>query len=81
MFDLSVIPVGRLVDEFVPEDWATSKEVADLFGVNPKTAYRWNQAGKLNEVRRFYTPGGHRRYYLPDLIQVWNKTQVENNEN
>jgi excisionase family DNA binding protein len=34
-------------------------EVAERFGVDPKTIIRWVKAGKLNPQR---TLGGHRRY-------------------
>ena len=37
----------------------TPREVAELFGVDPKTVTRWAKAGKLNSIR---TLGGHRRY-------------------
>jgi excisionase family DNA binding protein len=37
----------------------TPREVADLFGVDPKTVTRWAKAGKLTSIR---TLGGHRRY-------------------
>lgn len=34
-------------------------EVAELFGVSPKTVSRWSDAGRLASVR---TTGGHRRF-------------------
>ena len=34
------------------------KEVAAMFGVNPKTITRWAKAGKIQAIR---TLGGHRR--------------------
>lgn len=34
-------------------------EVAQIFGVDPQTVFRWAKAGKLPSIR---TPGGHRRY-------------------
>ena len=37
----------------------TPREVAELFGVDPKTVTRWAKAGKLTSIR---TLGGHRRY-------------------
>ena len=37
----------------------TPREVAELFGVDPKTVTRWAKAGKLTAIR---TLGGHRRY-------------------
>lgn len=42
----------------------TPSEVADRFGVDPKTVSRWAKSGKLHTVR---TLGGHRRY---DSAQV-----------
>ena len=41
------------------ETLLTPREVADLFGVDPKTVTRWAKAGKLTSIR---TLGGHRRY-------------------
>lgn len=46
---------GRGFDEAL----LTPKQVAALFGVDPKTVTRWAQAGKIGCV---ITPGGHRRY-------------------
>lgn len=39
-------------------------EVADLFGVTPKTVTRWAEAGKLHPIR---TLGGHRRYHASEI--------------
>jgi len=41
------------------EKLLTPAEVANRFGVSPKTVTRWAQKGKLTSIR---TPGGHRRY-------------------
>ncbi len=41
------------------ETLLTPREVADIFGVDPKTVTRWAKAGKLTSIR---TLGGHRRY-------------------
>jgi excisionase family DNA binding protein len=41
------------------DDLMRPTEVAELFGVDPKTVTRWGRAGKLPSIR---TPGGHRRY-------------------
>ena len=49
-------PVDRIP---VAETLLTPREVADLFGVDPKTVTRWAKAGKLTSIR---TLGGHRRY-------------------
>lgn len=42
-----------------PDRLLTSGEVAELFGVDPKTVARWAAAGKLHARR---TLGGHRRF-------------------
>jgi len=41
------------------EELLTPNEVAELFGVTPRTLVRWEQARKLRAIR---TLGGHRRY-------------------
>lgn len=53
----------------------TPREVAELFGVDPKTVTRWAKAGKLTSIR---TLGGHRRYRkseVDDLRQNYFKAQ------
>lgn len=40
-------------------EWLTTREVADLFGVDRKTVTRWVIAGRISTVR---TPGGHHRF-------------------
>jgi excisionase family DNA binding protein len=42
----------------------TPGEVAQLFGVDPKTVTRWATAGKLTALR---TLGGHRRYRASEV--------------
>ncbi|WP_029288347.1 BldC family transcriptional regulator [Cellulomonas sp. HZM] len=42
----------------------TPAQVADLFGVDPKTVTRWARAGRLSTIR---TLGGHRRYHLAEV--------------
>ena len=42
-------------------------EVAERFGVDPKTVTRWAKAGKIASVR---TPGGHRRYRETDILAL-----------
>ncbi|MGG7104783.1 BldC family transcriptional regulator [Rhodococcus sp. 24CO] len=41
------------------EELLTPKQVAALFGVDPKTVTRWAQEEKIGCV---ITPGGYRRY-------------------
>ncbi|MBT0992954.1 helix-turn-helix domain-containing protein [Cellulomonas sp. DKR-3] len=41
------------------QELLTPHEVANLFGVDPKTVTRWARAGRLTSIR---TLGGHRRY-------------------
>ena len=45
----------------------TPREVADLFGVDPKTVTRWAKAGKLTSIR---TLGGHRRYRESEVREL-----------
>lgn len=47
-----------------PDVLLTPAEVAEMFGVDPKTVTRWAKAGKLGSVR---TLGGHRRYRAPEV--------------
>ena len=42
-------------------------EVAAMFRVDPKTVGRWAQAGRIPCIR---TLGGHRRYYLSDVMAL-----------
>lgn len=42
----------------------TPGEVADVFGVDPKTVARWAKAGRLTVQR---TLGGHRRYLRSEI--------------
>jgi excisionase family DNA binding protein len=47
----------------------TPREVADLFGVDPKTVTRWAKAGKLTSIR---TLGGHRRFRKSEVDDLRN---------
>ena len=47
----------------------TPREVADLFGVDPKTVTRWAKAGKLTSSR---TLGGHRRFRKSEVDDLRN---------
>jgi excisionase family DNA binding protein len=47
------------MSEVSHEALMTPSEVAEYFGVGPKTVTRWDRAGELSAVR---TLGGHRRY-------------------
>lgn len=57
-----------LTEVIDPKDWLLAHEVGELFGVKPKTVTRWGD--KLANVRKFKTPGGHTRYYKPDVLLV-----------
>ena len=48
----------------------TPREVAELFGVDPKTVTRWAKAGKLTSIR---TLGGHRRFRKSEVDDLRNK--------
>ena len=50
----------------------TPREVAELFGVDPKTVTRWAKAGKLTSIR---TLGGHRRYRESEVRELLKTTQ------
>lgn len=45
-------------------------EVAELFGVNPKTVAQWAMSGRLPSIR---TPGGHHRYRRKDVLALLNR--------
>lgn len=49
------------------ETLLTPGEVAELFGVDPKTVSRWADAGKLRAQR---TLGGHRRYRAEEVERL-----------
>ena len=55
---------GRTAHSTQAEMLLAPAEVAQLFGVGPKTVTRWARAGKLNAVR---TLGGHRRYRASEV--------------
>lgn len=52
-------------------------EVADLFGVAPRTVVRWECQGKLAARR---TPGGHRRYLVSEVEELYRRTDVGRGE-
>lgn len=45
----------------------TPAEVAGILHVDPNTVARWSDSGKLRAVR---TPGGHRRYYTVEVLDL-----------
>ena len=44
------------------EPLLTPREVAALYGVDPKSAVRWARQGKFPGGTVFKTPGGHYRF-------------------
>lgn len=48
-------------------EYFTAQEVAQLFGVNPKTVTRWAVRGLIPCVT---TLGGHRRYRRADVLPL-----------
>lgn len=48
----------------------TPGEVAELFGVDPKTVTRWANAGR---IQSFKTPGGHRRFRRDHIMEIAQK--------
>lgn len=53
----------------------TPGEVADMFGVDPRTVTRWANAGKLHPLR---TPGGHRRYRAAEVYDLIEQGMQDN---
>ena len=47
----------------------TPREAAQMFDVRTTTVARWSREGRLPA---FLTPGGHRRYRLPDVRALLN---------
>lgn len=47
------------------EELLMPAEVAEMFGVDPRTVTKWAREGKLPHAR---TPGGHRRYFKKDIL-------------
>jgi excisionase family DNA binding protein len=46
------------------------REVAEMFGVDPKTVVKWADAGKIPCIR---TPGGHRRFRESAVLALINR--------
>lgn len=59
-----------LMDEYGPEKWMKNIEIAEMFGVDPKTVTKWFKTGRLANVKMFKTPGGHRRYNREDIMKI-----------
>lgn len=59
-----------ILEEFDPGKWMKASEVAALFGVDPKTVASWQKNGKLDKIRYFKTPGGHRRFSREDIVKL-----------
>lgn len=55
------------------EQLLTPGEVAQMFGVDPKTVSRWADAGKLDAMR---TLGGHRRYRVGEVEALLGDTDA-----
>jgi hypothetical protein len=51
----------------VPHPLMTPGEVADAFGVDPRTVMRWEAAGELDSVR---LPSGVRRYFRAQVEAI-----------
>ena len=52
----------------------TPREVAGVFGVRTTTIARWSREGRLP---CFFTPGGHRRYRVPDVRALLDSDRQE----
>lgn len=71
-----------LVDTIQPNDWMTPKEVADVFGVKPRTVNRWLAVGNnlFSKVKCYKTLGGHRRFYRPDVLEALEAHENQQND-
>ena len=49
------------------DELLTPAQVAQLFGVDPKTVTRWADTGRLGFIR---TPGGHRRFRRSEVTAL-----------
>ena len=49
------------------------KEASVMFGVCTKTLARWDSEGKIRAIR---TPGGHRRYYLSEIMSMLDEPEI-----
>lgn len=47
-------------------EYMTAREVADVFGVNPKTVSRWGKTGKLSYIKN---PGSEWKRYLRTEVE------------
>jgi excisionase family DNA binding protein len=45
----------------------TVAQVAELFGVAPRTVTRWVRAGRLSAIR---TLGGHHRFFAHEVLRL-----------
>jgi excisionase family DNA binding protein len=51
----------------VPLDLLTAAQVAELFGVAPRTVTRWVRSGRLSAIR---TLGGHHRFFANEVLRL-----------
>lgn len=51
----------------MPLELLTVAQVADLFGVTPRTVTRWARSGRLSAIR---TLGGHHRFFADEVLRL-----------
>lgn len=51
----------------MPLDLLTAAQVAELFGVAPRTVTRWVRSGRLSAIR---TLGGHHRFFADEVLRL-----------
>lgn len=56
------------------EPLLTPGQVARMFGVHPKTVWKWAAAGKLTSIR---TLGGHRRFRESEVRALLHQPEQE----
>jgi predicted site-specific integrase-resolvase len=56
----------------------TPTEVAALFGVDPRTVFRWGTATRTRPalIKCIYTPGGKRRYQRDSVQRLYDESQT-----
>lgn len=53
----------------------SASEVAKDWGVDPKTVTRWARSGKIPKSAYFVTLGGHRRFYVDQMVKLKERTR------
>jgi DNA-binding transcriptional MerR regulator len=60
-------------------EYLTSTQVAKRLGMSQRSVHRWAEAGLV--LPAWLTPGGHARYYWPDVQEQVRKLQRNREQN